>query len=1087
MRNLALRTSASIALIIFLSFSTFAQTGINISGKVSAESGEPLSGVTVQLKNGKATAVTNTDGTFQLTVPSSNSILVFTSVGFAEKQVTVNNQRQLSVSMVAQTNALQDVVVVGYGTQKKSDITGAVTTVSAKTIEERPVTNALQAIQGKAAGVNVSTNMKPGELPRVSIRGNRSINASNDPLYVVDGIPIVSALGVTSFSMNDINPNDIASMEILKDASATAIYGSRGANGVILITTKKGAKGRVSVNYNSTVSLDSYKSLTHFVNSAQYIDRWREALINGRVYNTSLTGNSDLTKAPISWYPDPFLDRNTMGLSNSDPNVLKAVWSAYEWDVYGQTPKLRPTTPEEQAMGWPAQVPVYNSSKIPTHNWLADVVRQGITQNHQISLSAGSEVSRMYLSLGYNNQLGVQRDQNFRRFNMNLNGDISATKWLTVGTSIIASLSEQNYGVTANGSNTGSKDLYSRAVDQTPFTQPTDSTGAFIKNPGGNINNWNPLIDIDQSINNRRSSSVMANTYTEIKITPWLRYRTNFGAQLRSFRNGAWTGPNATGHLGAKANTAGYSKDENFSWVVENLLYFDKTFAKVHSLGVTLLQESQKSKRENVAISQSGIIIPSSQWFALGANTQGKPDSYSTGYTENTLNSFMGRLNYSLMDKYLLTASGRFDGSSVLAPGHKWDFFPSFALAWKMQDEGFMKDISWVNEIKPRVGYGVTGNSSVPPYVTGGPLSINGYILGATTANGFLPQLAPNPDLSWEKTAQVNLGIDFSVIRRRLSGSIEVYKAKTTDLLFLKPLVGLTGFVQKYVNVGSTQNKGFEITLSSINIDKGGFRWSTDLNFTTNKEEIVELTNGKQDIIASNLFIGQPVSGVFYQYDNAGVWTNSKEDLAEMAKFNANGHKFFPGTIRVVDQNGDYKINASDYVIRGSTRPKWSGGITNTFRYKNLALSSFIYARIGQKYFGGYPGLFGRGETDNWTWSNPTSGRWPLLMTGATVDNYTPAMQYNNASFVTVRNILLTYDMPARLLRRASIKNLQLSVQVLNPFIFGGDIVKWGLNPDDDTNWDAQSSSGNTAAPLGGTNNNTVLPQSIVFGLRLGL
>lgn len=1083
-------------ILFLLSGLVFSQTGVRISGKVTNSSGEPVVGATVIARGTQVATTSDANGNFSITVTPKSKTLVISYVGMEEKEVTIAGKTTVDVSLNFARSALNEVVVVGYGTQKKSDVTGALTTVSAKVIEERPVTNALQAIQGKAAGVMVSTNVKPGETPRVTIRGNRSINASNDPLYVVDGIPIVSALGVTSFSINDINPNDIASMEILKDASATAIYGSRGANGVILITTKKGSKGRVSINYNTTVSLDSYKSLTNWIDAGTYIDRWREALINGRQYNTSITNNSDLTKPPVVWYPDPFLDRNQMGLA-SDLVALNSVWMGYEWDVYGVTPKLRPTTPEEQAMGWPAQVPVYNSRNIRSHDWLADVVRQGVTQNHQLSLSAGGESSRLYLSLGYNRQLGVQRDQDFKRFNVNINGEINATKWLTLGTSMIGSLSEQNYGVSANSSNTGSKDLYSRAVEQLPYAQPKDSTGAYIKNAGGNLNLWNPLIDIDQSINNRRSSSVLTNIFSEVKFTPWLRYRINFGAQLRSFRNGAWTGPNATSHLGAKPNTAAYSKDENFSWVAENLLYFDKSFGKNHTVGVTLLQSSQKSRRENTSITQSGVIIPLSYWYDLGSNTVGKPDSYGTSFTENTLTSYMGRLNYNLMDKYLLTASGRFDGSSVLAPGHKWDFFPSFALAWKMYEENFMKGVDWITEIKPRLGYGVTGNSSVQPYVTTGPLSRNGYVFGATPGVGYLPQLVQNPDLGWEKTAQWNVGIDFSLLKRRLSGSVELYRAKTTDLLFQRSLPAVSGYVQKWVNIGATQNKGLEITLSSVNIDKGNFRWSTDINFTTNKEQILELTNGKQDILASNLFIGQPVSGVFYQYANAGIWQNTKEDLAEIAKFNANGHRFYPGMIRVVDQPtvdtngdgipdaGDYKINASDYVIRGSTRPKWSGGITNAFRYKNLTLSSFIYARIGQKYFGGYPGLFGRGETDNWSWTNP-NGRWPLLITGAQVDNYTPAMQYNDASFVTVRNISLTYDMPQKLIRRASIKNLQLNVQVLNPFIFGGDIVKWGINPDDDTNWDSQSSSGNTAAPLGGTNNNTILPQSWVFGLRLG-
>lgn len=1088
MRKLTLcKRMIAVYLLLIPSFYSLAQSR-SVNGKTTDAGGAPLPGVTIQVKDGTGATTSKNDGTFTIRVPSPETVLVFSFVGFATQEIKAGKHEQLNVSLIREDKSLQDIIVVGYGTQRKSDVTGAVTSISAKTLEERPVTNALQALQGKAAGMSVSSNMKPGEVPVVSIRGNRSISAANDPLYVVDGIPIVSALGVSSFSINDINPNDIASVEVLKDASATAIYGSRGANGVILISTKKGSKGKVAINYNTTISLDSYKSLTEWMSGGQWIDRWRESFINARNYQP--TTNTNLNVAPTSWYPDPFLDRDKMGLA-SDQVALESVWMGYEWDQFGVTPKKRATTAAEKAMGWPDMVPVYNSNNIRSYDWRGAVKRQGITQNHQLSLSSGNDISRLYLSLGYNNQLGVQKDQDFERFNLNLNGDINATKWFTLGISVLGSLSDQNYGVSANTGNTGSKDLYSRAIDQFPYALPNNpATGVVIRNPGGNLNLWNPLIDIDQSINNRRSSSVMANTYAQIKFTPWLKYRTNFGAQMRNYRNGTWTGPNATGHLSAKPNTAGFAKDEHFSWVLENLLYVDKTFAKVHTLGVTLLQSAQKSRRESIATNVSGLTSPVSMWYNLSANTTGRPDGYSTGFTENTLYSYMGRVNYTLMNKYLLTASGRFDGSSVLAPSHKWEFFPSFALAWKMQDEKFINKIAWINELKPRVGFGVTGNSSVPPYTTSGPLVGAPYVFGSTPAPGNLPSLVQNPGLGWEKTAQWNLGLDFSVLNRRLSGAIEVYEAKTSDLLMRAPLNPLTGYVEKYENIGKTRNRGIELTLTTVNIQKKDFTWTTELNLAHNKEEIVELLNGKQDMIAAGRFIGKPID-VYYHYDNAGIWTNSKADLDEMAKFNAKGYRFYPGTIRVVDQNHDYKIDAADYVVRGSNRPKLTGGITNTFRYKEWSLSSFIYTRLGQMYFGGYPNSYGgiypngRVENDVWSFTN-TSGRFPMPNNGP-VDNFTPAMQFNDGSFVVVRNISLSYDVPDKLIKKAAIKNLQFNIQILNPFIFGGDVVKWGINPDDDTNWSAVSSSGNAVAPLGGTNNNTVLLQSWVFGLRVGL
>ncbi len=716
--------------------------GTTVSGKVSDENNTGMGGVTVQVKGSTISTQTGAEGTFSLTVPNLNVTLVITFVGYLTREIGLDNKTTVDVLLRPDPQSLEGVVVVGYGTQKKSDVTGALVRISAETIRERPATNVLQAMQGKAAGVQISSNFKPGELPVVRIRGNRSIGAGNDPLYVVDGIPLVNALGVSSFSINDINPNDIASIEILKDASATAIYGSRGANGVVLVTTTKAKKGRSSLEFNSTISLDKYKSLTDWMDGGQYIDRWRLALINGRQYQE--TTNQDLKNEPSAWYPDPFLDQTKMGLG-TDPTALASVWAGYEWEVYGTTPKMRPTTEAEQAMGWGSQVPIYNPRNIRSFDWLDAVSRTGVAQNHQISLTGGNDISRLSMSLGYYNQLGVQRDQDFKRYTASINGEITPVKWFTLGLSILASHSSQNFGVQPpNTSNTGSKDLYSRATDQFPYALPRDDNGFFIRNAGGNLSLWNPIIDIDQAKNDRRMTSVMANVFAEIKFTPWLKYRLNFGPQYRQFRGGVWRGPDATPHLSTTPSTASYATDENFAWVVENLLFVDKTFAKDHRIGVTLLQSSQKSRRENSSISTGGVINPLSLWYDLASNTVGNPAG-GTGFTENTLTSFMGRINYTLMDKYLLTASVRADGASVLAPGHKWDYFPSMAIAWKMQEENFINGFNWITELKPRFGWGVTGNSSVRPYTTTGPLSRNNYAWGSNPAIGYLPQLVQNP------------------------------------------------------------------------------------------------------------------------------------------------------------------------------------------------------------------------------------------------------------------------------------------------------------------------------------------------------
>lgn len=1074
-----------------------------ITGKVtSTEENVVLPGTSIVIKGTTVGTVTDADGNYSLEVSSPDAVLVFSSIGYTSEEIEVGAQSTINIALTTDITQLQEVVVVGYGTVKKTDVTGALSSISAETIVERPVQNVLQALQGKAAGMNVATNIRPGELPDVRIRGNRSINASNAPLYVVDGIPLVTPPNSTNTpALNDINPNDIASVEILKDASATAIYGSRGANGVILITTKKGSKGKITVNYNGTLSLDSYKSLTDWMTGGEYIDRWREALINGRLYQT--TSNTNLDQPADIGYPDPVLDRTRIPGLAADTRALDVVMQGYNWTDYeNRVVAMRATTEAEKAMGWPDEVPDYDSKRIPTYDWEKDAIRQGITQNHQISLSSGTDNSSIYLSLGYFDQKGVQRDQDYTRYNAMINGQVTPNSWLTLGTSVNTSFSVQNFGISTNSGNTGLKDLYSRTVNQFPFLTPYDAAGNLVRSPQLNINLWNPIIDIDQSLNERRATSIIANMFGEIKFTPWLKYRLNVGSQYRDFRSGAWTGPLATAHLGARPNTAGYNDQENFSWVMENLLFVDKTFADVHTVGLTLLQSTQKFRQESVNVGVVNSVNEFAYWYDLAANSLGRANSSGSGFQESSLMSYMARVNYTLLNKYIVTASARYDGSSVLAPGNKWDFFPSFAVAWKLHEEGFISNASWVDELKPRVGYGIVGNSSVEPYTSIGPLSRNMYVFGSAAAPGYLPQIVKNPALSWEKTAQLNVGLDFSFVKGRLSGSAEYYDATTSDLIFNRVLAPITGYVEKIENVGKVRNRGVEITLSGVAIEKPDFSWNIDVNWATNKEEIVELLNGKEDIVASRYFIGQPIQ-VYYNWDNAGIWQNTEEDLAEMAKFRANGFRFYPGTVKVVDQPtvdtdgdgmvdaGDYRITAEDYVVLGTNRPKWTGGITNTFRYKNWSLSSFIFARVGQTYFGGYPNSYGgngpngRVENDMWSWSNP-NGKWPMPNAATSITNIPTALQYHDGSFVAVRNISLSYSVPSSFLEKIAVKNLELNVQVLNPFfLYGGDIVKMGLNPDDVTNWDSVSQANSVnASPLGGQNNNNILYQSWVFGLR---
>lgn len=770
-------------LLAYNSVASIGFTGIfqqnKITGTVTDKSsGEVLPGVSIIIRGTTKGTITDVNGHFSIDIPAGEVRLVFSYMGYEAQEVNVRGRAEMDIALVPSVSKLDEVVVVGYGTAKKSDVTGALTGVSEKTLKERPVQNAIQALQGKAAGVDIISNIRPGETASVTIRGNRSLTATNSPLYVVDGIILMGTI-------NDINTNDITNIEILKDASATAIYGSRGANGVILITTKNGSKGQLSINYDASVTFDQIHSVTKWASAGESLDRMRLANINGGTYSSTVN------------YPDPAIDVAKFG--NGDYYTIQAIRKGYDWNDPGiySSVKMRATTTEEQAKGWPAQVPVYDPNRIPTTDWLGLVTQTGVTQNHQLSLSTGTDNSKLYVSFGYYNNNGTQKNQNFTRYTANVNGDIRPLKWISVGSSINASTTKQQYGtINRSGSATGPQDLYGMALSQYIMAQPYDTTGTMIIYPGNNTTapTWNPLIDMNNTDDETHRYNVQANFYGEVQFTPWLKYRMNFGSGFIYTRVGSWQGSQSTLRRTASPQTAAanYSTNDNFQYMLENLLYFDKKFG-IHTIGATLMQSVQSSRTENSFINASKILSNTAEWYNQSSNLNGNPDSYGTGYTKNQLMSYMGRINYALFNRYVLTASGRFDGASVLAEGHKWDFFPSFAVAWKMQEEKFLKDVKWLSELKFRVGYGVTGNSAVGAYTSSGPLIQYNYVYENTPAIGYVPYNMPNPNLKWEKTAQVNLGLDFGFLANDITGTIDLYQENTDKILMsrsIPPIVG---------------------------------------------------------------------------------------------------------------------------------------------------------------------------------------------------------------------------------------------------------------------------------------------------------
>lgn len=1051
----------------------------------------------------KSGTITDLDGLFEINV-DAGTVLEISCIGYASQQVKASPN--LVVVLKEDSTFLDELVVVGYGTQRKSEITGSMARMTSEMLEERPVQNALQAMQGRVTGMDVTTNSRPGELAEITIRGNRSLLADNSPLYVIDGIPL------TAGSMADINPSDIESLEVLKDASATAIYGSRGANGVILVTTKKGKSGRTTVNYDGTLTLSKLYSMTDWMSSQELLDYNRAAAIAGGTYNGAYGTAPDPSVDIATWL-------NAYHASYMDAQLSKV----YPTDAAGNY-IMRQATAEEIANGYAAMVPEYHPEYLINTDWGSTVLRNpAVSQNHVVSLSSGTEKSSVYLSLGFLDQNVPMKDQSYDRYTAKVSGEVSPTNWLKVGLSLNGTYSIQNYGIIQNTSNTGNKDSYSLAINKMmPWVPAYDEDGnvLIVENASDQAYD-NPLRNIDAAKNETRVASGNVSSYVELDLgNIWsplegLRWRTNAGAQFRSTRVGGfydegYTNPYRIDYGAPMSGRNNHS--ETLSWTLENMLMYNRTIADIHSIGVTLVQSAEAYRTESLNTYAYELVYPTAMWYGI-ANSNKSKESMTAGYSAWQRASYMARVNYSLLDKYLLTATVRYDGASVLATGHKWDLFPSVAVAWKMEQEPWIKKIGWINQMKLRAGYGVTGNSAVSPYQTTGSVTSTyanmPFGVGNVSSNttGTKADVMPNLDLGWEKTASLNLGLDFSVLNYRISGSIEYYDTQTYDLLMNQTIPVITGYAQIKANIGKTANRGFELELNTVNVKTHDFTWETNWTFSTNNERIVELANGATEDLTNNWFVGAPLR-VLYTYQHAGIWQDTDEDNHLMDVYRGLGIKYVPGMYKTVDQplvevpagtegakevtpqdingnsldpiwimdNGFGVFNNDDKVFYNRS-PKWTGGLNNTFTYKNFSLNIFAYFRFGNAYDGLLQTIGRRVENDVWSPTN-TGARYAKPISNSTLTTAYQVAGLTTGDIVAIRNIALSYQLPQSALDKIGAASASVYVQVLNPFIFGGDLVKAGINPDDTTGQYNSDGAFQT--------NNTCVTRSFVLGLRFG-
>ena len=988
-----------------------------ITGTVTDDTKQALPGASVIVKGTTIGIITDIDGKFSLKVPENAKTLVVSFVGMVPQEIEIGSKTTFNVLLVQETIGLEEVVAVGYGTVRKKDLTGSVSSVNSAKLAERSSFSAAQAIQGKAAGVVVQQqNSNPGADAKVMIRGNRSLKATNDPLYVVDGVPLVVGL-------SEISQSDIESIDILKDASATAIYGSRGANGVVLITTKKGKEGKAVVDYNGYYGIQNEAKKLELFSGAEWVEFLREAYRTTGKYPAKPTYAMDTQMMPVG--------------QENDPNgIAYKIQNAYDADG-----------------SW-------HPERLVTTDWMGEVMRQGQVQNHEVSVRGGTEKLKVLASATYYDEKGLLKTKDYSRYSARVNFDWDISDYVKIGGQTQFSHFDRNDG----------PNVYDSVKSLSPLANIRDANGVLFNRPGNDPQLWNPVLNITEAKVLYRKDRFLGSYYMEVKLPFDIRFRSNFGLDFGPYLDQRFYGSRSSDRQGglARAENGGDTRTM-YTW--ENLIYWNKII-RSHSFGATLMQSIQQEKFESSRINVLNLPYESQLWYNVGSSPT--ISSVDSKYTKWQLASFMGRINYSYKDRYLLTASARYDGASRLAPGNKWVLFPSAALAWRISEEGFMKGNSTFSNLKLRAGFGITGNSAIDPYKTAGNLGYARYNYGSTNAMAFYQNEMPNPDLKWEKTKQYNAGLDFGILKGRISGVIDVYLQNTSDLLMDRQLPQVSGFNSVVYNIGKTRNKGIEVTINTQNVQSKNFTWSTDFIFARNKEEIVELYGGKNDDTGNGWFIGQP-SQVYYDYKFLGIWQIGEE--AEMAKY---GSAFKAGTIKVADTNGDYKITAEDRQIIGTQRPKFTASMSNYFTYKNFDLNFFINSSYGNmlkfdrnmSFNGRYNSL----KVNYWRVTEYDANGVAIASNGSNeaprpnngIENpaYRDAMNYFKASFIRLSNVTLGYNIPKSLVSRAKLSKLRLYTTVQNAFC----ITSYpGTDPES------------------GQDFNAPMPRTFMFGINMSL
>jgi TonB-linked SusC/RagA family outer membrane protein len=996
MRNYLNRGLALVG-ILMLSMMAFAQQARTVKGKVTDEKGESIPGVNVSVQGTTIGTITDMDGNYTLEIANPDkAVLVFSFIGYQAANVTVGAQTTINTALKEEAIGLNEVVAIGYGVVKKKDLTGSVSSIKSEEISKTTSSNAMQAMQAKVPGMDITqASGQAGSKVNINLRGKRSILAENDPLIMVDGVEYGSTL--------DINPSDIESMDVLKDASSTAIYGAKGANGVILITTKRGKAGKTRVNINSFISSNTATNVPKMI----YGDKEVQRIIDKANYRAD--------DAAQTW-----------GVSNLTPT-----------DVL--TLSLADGTTE---------MSIYNDKSYT--NWADVLLQDGLTQNYEASVSGGNDNTTYNISLGTMLEEGLLKNDEMDRYNAKLSIDHKINDVFKVGTSMLytyKSLDARDGGV------------FNRSMSMTSITHPYLTSGDINKTPNPRYAaHSNPLLDEVNGAyaDNTESTRFFGNTYLEISPIKDLRFKSLFSLDRNNSRQGKYMDYESVGRLQSPATSgisSEYKMQTNLYW--ENTLnYMTDLGGSDHSitamLGQTMFQKVYEQTYTTGDAGQEHYY--QSSYYDLSKILA---ETTTSAYVKETGMSYFGRLNYSYKERYLLTASVRADGQSTLSSGNKWGSFPSVSAGWRINNESFMESTNvWLSNLKLRASWGVSGNAAIKPYQTLTTLSGTPayYYTNAKSIAGYYPSNMGNEDLKWETTEALNFGLDFGFLNNRITGTVDYYMSETSDLLYYQTAPSSSVYPTVIGNIGSTKGNGIEVALNTLVVKNRDFSYDINWSYSTSDDEVTGLAQGLTKNISGKTgqIVGERVN-IFFDYEDAGMWNvgeyaiykadwesrHQGETIGYMAGYGT------PGSIKIIDRNDDGKLDDDDKRVY-ERDAKHIFGMNNTFTYKDISLSVLIYARTGGIISYDYNGAISFedvnwADLDYWTVNN-TGARFPspglASANQGTHANYGSALLYENADFIKIKDITLAYSLPKNFIGKAGIEKVRFYGSLKNYFTF---------------------------------------------------